>query len=110
MFTACLLFFASAMFKFPVPDWLAGLARGWRGAFVNGTLVTNLLATGLTTHLLLALGGGILLVESVEQFGNVADWIRRRLLVWSWPLYYLLLAGLLFFGAFGQYPFAYQQS
>ena len=50
-----------------------------------------------------------LLVELVEWRGPVAEWIRRQWAFIRWPLYYLLALAILFFAAFGQSAFIYQQ-
>ena len=44
-----------------------------------------------------------------EWRGPVAEWIRRQWFVIRWPLYYLLALAILFFAAFGQSAFIYQQ-
>ena len=53
--------------------------------------------------------GGCALVELVEWRGPVAQWIRRQWAFVRWPLYYLLALAILFFAAFGQSAFIYQQ-
>ena len=45
----------------------------------------------------------------MEWRGPVAEWIRRQWAFIRWPLYYLLALAILFFAAFGQSAFIYQQ-
>lgn len=112
LFTACIVFFAAALFGTSTTVVLSSMAHGWDvlGTGFGGVLA----ASGLTSKILLALSGAVLLVELTEKFGitektNMADWIRARWFFVRWPLYYLLAAALLFFGAFGQSIFIYQR-
>ena len=51
-----------------------------------------------------------LIVFAVESNGrSVARWIRTQNFALRWTLYYAAAAALLFFGAFGQSAFIYQQ-
>lgn len=107
-FSVCFILFAAALYG-------AGeglhpyrtLFTGWNAGSIQA-LCTALAANGLTGPLLWALAGGSLLVFAVESRGSVSEWIRRRLFVWRWPLYYALTAALLFFGVFGKSAFIYQ--
>ncbi|MDL2324952.1 hypothetical protein LJC61_07375 [Ruminococcaceae bacterium OttesenSCG-928-A16] len=107
LFAGCLVFFAAALYQFPVSSWAAGLLNGWDTLFTSFAALNTVLGLDFTTMLLLA--GCIVLVEAVEKCGNVAGWIRRRGWFIRWPLYILLLAMLLVFGKLGQSPAIYQQ-
>lgn len=107
-FSVCFILFAAALYG--AGEGLQPyrtLFTGWNGRSIQA-LGAALAANGLTGPLFWVLTGGSLLVFAVESRGNVAEWIRRRLFVWRWPLYYALAAALLFFGVFGQSAFIYQ--
>ncbi len=110
LFTACFVFFAADLYQGSAVAVYTGLFKGWDGlihdfsssaaAFAGlGLDLTTLLVTGLTS----------LLVCFVEALGPVALWVRRRPVLLRWSLYYGLCLVLLFFGAFGQSAFIYQQ-
>ena len=107
LFTFCIVFFAADLYGAAAGTVFAGMFKGWNiglSAFFAGVL-----DRGLTTRLLAVLAGGCVLVELVEWRGPVAQWIRRQWFVIRWPLYYLLALAILFFAAFGQSAFIYQQ-
>ena len=63
----------------------------------------------LTCELALQIGRGTAAVLTAEIRGNIAAWIRRQNWSIRWTLYYALGLGILFYGAFGQSVFIYQQ-
>ena len=83
-----------------------GLFSGWDLSWQ--ALLAGFAGRGLDLTVFVVSAAGILLVEAVERCGPVAEWIRRRWFFVRWPLYYLLAAALLFFGAFGKSAFIYQ--
>ena len=107
LFTVCIVFFAADLYGAAAGTVFAGMFKGWGigwQAFWNGVL-----DRGLTPRLVAVLIAGSALVELVEWRGPVAEWIRRRWFFIRWPLYYLLALAILFFAAFGQSAFIYQQ-
>lgn len=104
------IFFSAALYKaaptlHPYLTLLSGWnAKGWAA-----------LRTGLENCSLLgdpqqwAVWGGTLFVLGMERLGNLGEWVRRRAFPIRWTLYILLVAGLLFFGVFGESAFIYQQ-
>lgn len=118
MFSGCLVFFSAALFNTPVLEWFQKLGTGWSTVMPGGGFLLGLRSNGLDWQTLAVLAAGIPLVELIEKFGvapargrdgTMADWIRRRIFLVRWPLYYVLLAGILLFAAFGHSPFIYQQ-
>lgn len=103
LFSFSFLFFGSAMAGKPIGEAVIALGGGW--SYNPAPVVTS----GIDPEHWLMLGLGLLLVLSVENRGNVAQWIRRRMFLWRWLLYYLLGLWILFYGAFGQSLFIYQQ-
>ncbi len=104
LFCASLLLFASAWFQQPFFQWAGQLGQGWGTLFGTGMLPA-FVAAGLTPTRVLVILGGLALVLALEHFGirensTMADFIRTRRFYLRWPLYYLLIAGLLLFGAF----------
>lgn len=109
LFAGCLVFFAAALFGSNIMHWFSGLFTGWAGLITHFSSFVSTLGThGLTIPVLMVLFAGIILVECIEKCGDVSLWIRRRGWFFRWPLYYVLLAVLFAFGAFGQSPFIYQ--
>ena len=107
LFTFCIVFFAADLYGATAGTVFAGMFHGWDigwSAFFAGVL-----DRGLTLQLIAVLVGGCALLELVEWRGPVAEWIRRQWFVIRWPLYYLLALAILFFAAFGQSAFIYQQ-
>ena len=107
LFTFCIVFFAADLYGATAGTVFAGMFHGWNiglSAFFAGVL-----DRGLTVRLIAVLIGGCALVELVEWRGPVAEWIRRQWAFIRWPLYYLLALAILFFAAFGQSAFIYQQ-
>lgn len=60
--------------------------------------------------LLVVLTCGTAIVLAMEHNGNnVARWIRKQCFVLRWTVYYAAAVSILFFAAFGQSAFIYQQ-
>lgn len=113
LFALTLVFFAGALYGGGVWPWFAGLLQGWQG-LTPANFMALLTFNDLPRDTLLVLLFSIVLVEIVEMLGirkgsTVATWVRKRAFWVRWPLYYVLLGGLLAFGVFGQSVFIYQQ-
>ena len=108
-FSFCFILFAASLYGGGSPVLLPyqTLLTGWSMPNIL-QLGASLEACGFTAPLAAVVAGGSALVLLIESRGDVADWIRRRLFCWRWPLYYLLVFALLFFGVFGQSAFIYQ--
>ena len=112
MFVATLVFFASALYNADPYGVYAGIFQGWQGGISAGwDSVRSLLHdSGIDGRLPVVLTCASLIVFAAESNGrNVARWIRNQNFVLRWTLYYAAAAALLFFGAFGQSAFIYQQ-
>lgn len=111
LFTICIVFFASELYGASAFAVYGGMFRGWGAALAGGLpgLAEGFARLGLNeaTAVMLALAG--LFVALVEWRGPVSEWFRRQWLIVRWPVYYALCLLLLFFGAFGQSAFIYQQ-
>lgn len=104
LFAASLTLFISAYYQQPFTQWVGNLGKGW-ALLTSGAFLPSLAEAGLTTRRMAIVGGGLALVGLLEHFAvsfesTVADWVRTRRFFVRWPLYYLLIAGLLFFGVF----------
>lgn len=113
MFSFCLIFFSSAVFGTDASMWFSRVASDWN-TIPTGKFSTLLGQLGLDRRIIIALVIAALLVEIIEKIAirknsTIAEWIRKRKVFIRWPLYYVLLAGILFFGAFGKSPLIYQQ-
>lgn len=111
LFTICIVFFAAELYGAAPADIYGGMLRGWDTALAGGwaALGEGFVRLGLdavTAGMLAAAG---LVVALVEWRGPVSEWFRRQWFIVRWPLYYALCLLLLFFGAFGQSAFIYQQ-
>lgn len=119
-FTYCLFSFTLVFFwvdLYAGGDVSAALAvyarmftNGWAALRVSSAdFLAGLTTLGFTPETLLVLLAAILLanlLETAEQPLNIAI---RRVPIWlRWPLYYVLMAAILFYGAFGQSAFIYQ--
>ena len=84
--------------------WEGGLSAAWQS-------VTGLIsASGIDGRMPVVLICGCTIVLAAEHNGtNVARWVRKQCFVLRWTLYYAAAAAILFFGAFGQSAFIYQQ-
>ncbi|MDD4851132.1 MAG: MBOAT family protein [Gemmiger sp.] len=111
LFCLTLVFFASALYDADPYTVYGGLLRGWQGLPACWAEVTALLAgTGIDGRMPVILTVGVVLVFAAESQGrNLARWIRGQSFVLRWTLYYALGAAILFFAAFGQSSFIYQQ-
>ncbi len=111
LFTVCIVFFACELYGAEPFAVYGGMLRGWGAALEGGlaSLGQGFARLGLdgATAGMLALAG--LFVALVEARGPVAGWFRRQWFFVRWPVYYALCLLLLFFGAFGQSAFIYQQ-
>lgn len=110
LFCFTLVFFASALYNADPYAVYGGLTKGWQGLAGSFKMVCNLLTdSGLDGRLPVVLIFGCGAVFAAEWNGNrVADWIRQQCLPLRWTLYYLCFAAILFFAAFGQSAFIYQ--
>lgn len=108
VFAACLVFFCVDLYGGTISTaftYYGQLFTGWGG----GSVINTFAALGVTVTNLYVLGGGILLTELLEMpKAPVNQTIRRLWLPLRWVLYYALLLGILFFGAFGQSIYIYQ--
>ena len=87
-----------------VGGWQGGLSASW------DSVRTLLHDSGIDGRLPVVLTCASLIVFAAESNGrSVARWIRNQSFVLRWTLYYAAAAVLLFFGAFGQSAFIYQQ-
>lgn len=115
--TITYLLFTSCMVLFLVGTYSGGnlsdagyvyqhLFTGWGELSASIATFISLGFDGTTT---LVVAFGIALVEGLEQFYIPMQKLARRIpLPLRWALYYVLLLGILFFGAFGQSSFIYQ--
>ncbi len=108
LFTACIVFFAADLYGGQAGAVFTGLFAGW-GQAGPAQLAAGFAKLGLGGGTLLMLLGSSLVVELIEARGPVAQWIRTQRAFVRWPLYYGLCLLLLFFGAFGQSAYIYQQ-
>lgn len=110
LFCASLVFFVSAYYNADPYAVYAGLFTGWQGLAGSWQQVASLLTgAGLDGRLPTMLLCGTGIVFLVEHNGNrVANWVRKQCFVLRWVLYYACAAAILFFGAFGQSIFIYQ--
>ena len=111
LFCFTLVFFASAYYNTDPYAVYSGMLQGWHGLSAAWQQVSNLIVDcGIDGRMPAALLCACGIVFAVESNGNqVARWIRKQCWVLRWTLYYGAAAALLFFGAFGQSMFIYQQ-
>lgn len=112
LFVATLVFFASALYGADPYGVYAGIFQGWQGGLAPawGSVLALLHDSGLDGRLPVVLICGCAIVFAAESQGrNVSKWIRSQSFVLRWTLYYAAAAAILFFGAFGQSAFIYQQ-
>ena len=111
LFCLTLVFFASALYGTDPFAIYAAMFDGWQGLAGSWAQVTRLLFdSGIDGRLPVVLWFGCFLVFAVEHAGqNVALWVRRQVWPLRWTLYYTVAAAVLFFAAFGQSAFIYQQ-
>ena len=112
LFSFTMVFFASAIYNAAPGEVFAGILQGWQGGFAAGwESVTNLVtSSGIDGRLPVVLTCGTAIVLAMEHNGNnVARWIRKQCFVLRWTAYYAAAVSILFFAAFGQSAFIYQQ-
>lgn len=111
LFTSCIVFFAVGAYSGgALKDALYVYGHIFTGWDALSAVPATLTALGFETSVSLVLLFGFVLVESVESFQiPVQKLIRKIPLLIRWPLYYALILLILFFGAFGQSSFIYQQ-
>lgn len=110
LFSLSVTFFMTALYGVDWSYLAANLTLGWNTFFADpAAFAQTLSAFGLGGHKLVVLICGTAAVLAAETQGNVAEWIRKQSWSIRWPLYYALGCAVLFFGAFGQSVFIYQQ-
>lgn len=73
-------------------------------------LPSQMVLLGVTAEAVLVLLAGVLLTNFLEMPQTPVNVTIRKVPIYlRWPLYYLLIAAILFYGAFGQSAFIYQQ-
>ena len=111
LFCFTLVFFASALYNTDPFAIYAAMLQGWQGlAGSLGQVTQLLLDTGIDGRLPVVLWFGCFVVFAVEHGGqSVSAWVRKQPWPLRWTLYYGAAAAILFFAAFGQSAFIYQQ-
>lgn len=111
LFCITLVFFASALYNTDPFAIYASMFQGWQGLAGSWHQVTALIYdSGIDGRLPVVLLFGCFVVFAVEHTRqNVASWIRKQVWPLRWTLYYGAAAAILFFAAFGQSAFIYQQ-
>lgn len=113
LFTSCIVFFAAASYGGGITTAIGmyqGMFAGW-GAFFSSQLAMSaqLSLAGFTVNSAWIVAIAIFLVELLEALhSKINEGIRRVAFFVRWPLYYLLILGILFFGEFGKNSFFYQ--
>ena len=111
LFCLTLVFFASAIYNTDPFAVYGSLLQGWDGLAGSWAQVSNLIySSGIDGRLPVVLLFGCFVVFAAEHGGrSVAKWIRQQVWPLRWTLYYGMAAAILFFAAFGQSAFIYQQ-
>lgn len=112
LFSGTLVFFACALYNAAPGTVFAGLLTGWEGGLSAAwqSVVNLISACGIDGRMPVVLICGCGIVLLAEHNGNnIARWIRNQCFVLRWTIYYAAAAAILFFGAFGQSAFIYQQ-
>ena len=111
LFCLTLVFFASAIYNTDPFAVYGSLLQGWDGLTGSWAQVSNLIySSGIDGRLPVVLLFGCFVVFAAEHKGrSVARWIRQQVWPLRWTLYYGMAAAILFFAAFGQSAFIYQQ-
>ncbi len=111
LFCLTLVFFASALYNADPFAIYGSMLQGWQGLAGSWQQVTALiLDCGIDGRLPVVLLFGCFVVFMVERCGqNIAVWVRKQVWPLRWTLYYTAAAAILFFAAFGQSAFIYQQ-
>lgn len=109
LFCLTMVFFASALYNADPYGIYTGMLQGWHGLASWDGVRSLLLDSGINGRLPVVLTCGSLIVLAAEHHGtNVARWIRSQCFILRWTLYYASCLAILFFGAFGQSIFIYQ--
>ena len=111
LFCLTLVFFASAIYNTDPFAVYGSLLQGWDGLAGSWAQVSGLIySSGIDGRLPVVLLFGCFVVFAAEHGGrSVARWIRQQVWPLRWTLYYAAAAAILFFAAFGQSAFIYQQ-
>ena len=111
LFCVTLVFFAAALYNADPFAIYSSMLQGWNGLASSWHQVQQmLLDCGIDGRLPVVLLFGTFVVLAVEHGGrSVARWIREQVWPLRWTLYYAAAAAILFFAAFGQSAFIYQQ-
>lgn len=110
LFSLSLTFFMSALYGVDWSYLTTNITLGWNTFFADpNAFCAGLSAFGLGGRKLIVLIFGTAAVLAAESRGNIAAWIRQQNWSIRWTLYYALGLGILFYGAFGQSVFIYQQ-
>ena len=111
LFCLTLVFFASAIYNTDPFAVYGSLLQGWDGLAGSWAQVSGLIySSGIDGRLPVVLLFGCFVVFAAEHGGrSVARWIRQQVWPLRWTLYYGAAAAILFFAAFGQSAFIYQQ-
>lgn len=111
LFAFAMSCFACALYGADPFGVYAGMLQGWQGLAPAWQSVTALIHdSGIDGRMPVVLTCAVVIVLLAESHGrNVARWIRQQNFVLRWTLYYAAGAAILFFGAFGQSAFIYQQ-
>ena len=111
LFCFTLVFFASALYNADPFAIYGDMLQGWQGLAGCWHQVNSLIYdSGIDGRLPVVLLFGCFVVFAVEHYSqNVAAWIRKQVWPLRWTLYYAAACAILFFAAFGQSAFIYQQ-
>ena len=111
LFCVTLVFFAAALYNADPFAIYSSMLQGWNGLASSWHQVQQmLLDCGIDGRLPVVLLFGTFVVLAVEHGGrSVTRWIREQVWPLRWTLYYAAAAAILFFAAFGQSAFIYQQ-
>lgn len=111
LFCFTLVFFASALYNADPFAIYGDMLQGWQGLAGSWHQVTSLIYDSVIDgRLPVVLLFGCFVVFAVEHYSqNVAAWIRKQVWPLRWTLYYAAACAILFFAAFGQSAFIYQQ-
>ena len=111
LFCVTLVFFAAALYNADPFAIYSSMLQGWNGLAGSWHQVQQmLLDCGIDGRLPVVLLFGTFVVLAVEHGGrSVTRWIREQVWPLRWTLYYAAAAAILFFAAFGQSAFIYQQ-
>ena len=111
LFCGTLVFFAAALYNADPFAIYSSMLQGWNGLAGSWHQVQQmLLDCGIDGRLPVVLLFGTFVVLAVEHGGrSVTRWIREQVWPLRWTLYYAAAAAILFFAAFGQSAFIYQQ-